>query len=260
MSNLVQYEQWSPEDAVGEAEAVAAAAESGNYWKPKAGDNRIRLLPTRRGLHPAPFVVTWNHYIEIPGKENGIPFNCPRKHKAGHPCPACIRADELRQTGNPADYKAAGMFIPKLRVYANIIDRKNPDEGPRVFAFGKTVYDPLMSYRSKDPDQDEPFTNLDDTGCDVLIRKTGEKKETKYEVRLAKTHTPAGPDAAQVREWMEALRDLRPEAKILTVDQIRAKLRGDEDGTGRRAQPGNRARSVVDDMSGDDAYELHPDD
>jgi hypothetical protein len=245
-SSLLDYEEWKPEDAIGSAQEVAAASESGNFWKPKAGENVIRILPGRRDLHRTPLVPTWSHYVEIAGEERGVSFLCPRKHKAGHACPGCMRLEELRGTGNPADYKAAASFLPKLRVYANVIDRRDPGVGPQTFAFGKTVYDPLMSYRSSDPAIDIPFTNPDDTGCDVVIVKKGEGKQTEYSVRLAKAFSALSHDDEQALAWLEAMRDLRKETRILSTQDIWAKLTGDDGGGqghggGRPAPAGGRA-------------------
>ncbi len=252
-SNLAVYEEWKPDDAVGAAETVAAAAESGSYWKPKAGQNVVRVLPTRRGLHPHPLVETWGHYIEVPGQENGVGFCCPRKMKAGWLCPACVKVDELRATGNPADYEAAGNYMAKLRVYACIIDRSDEGAGVQVFAFGKTIYEPLMAYRSRDPREDEPFTNVDDTGSDVVLTKTGEKLKTKYGVRLSKRHSPLSEDAALVQQWLEGVRDLRGETRVLSTKDILAKLSGEgRRGEGRGDRPRGGARSVVDDSDDSD--------
>lgn len=289
-SNLVKYAPWTPEAAEEEAEAVAAASESGGYWKPKAGRSVIRILPAvlTRPMHPKPMVVTWNHYIELPGEEKGVGFNCPRKHKAGWTCPACVKFEELRATGNPADWKAAGEFMPKLRVYANIIDRDDEGSGPQVFAFGKTIYEPLMSYRSTNPNEDTPFHLPDENGCDILIDKKGEKKNTKYSVRLARNCSVLHEDAKQVEEWLEVMRDLRGEARVMSTREIVALLSGEDvdgdrggrgggrpgrpspAGGGGRPAPGRpgHARSVSDDLVDADpdeveaepGYQLHDDD
>ena len=250
-SNVGDFEEWAPDDAVGQAEETAKQGEGGGTWKPKPGSNRIRILPTKRGLHPAPLVVTFGHYVEIPGKENGVGFVCPRKMKTGA-CPACTTVDELRATGNPADFKRAGAYLVKQRVYCNIIDRADEDRGVQVYAFGKTVYEPLMAYRSTNPRDDMPFDSVKN-GYDVIVTKTGEKMKTEYGVRLVKSPSPLSDDPAKIAEWSESLRDLRPFAFVMSADQIRAKLSGDEDEDDRphRGRPALNARgsSVVDHMS-----------
>jgi hypothetical protein len=221
MSNLVQYQPWSPEDAAGQAEEVGKTLGAGTFWKPAAGENVIRFMPARAG---APIVVTYQHMVEVPGQENSVMWNCPRLHKAGYPCPGCLRVDELRVTGNPADYEAAGNFLPKLRAFGAIVDRANEGLGPQVYAFGKTVYEPVMALRNKNPALDVPFTNPDNTGVDIIIMKKGEGMKTKYTPRAAPRCSPLSHDANLMREWLEATPGLAGYARVPTQAELREKL------------------------------------
>jgi hypothetical protein len=247
-TTVALYEEWTPDDAVDAAEAVAKQSEAGNYFKLRPGDNVLRILPTRKGLHPTPIMVTWNHDVRD-GSSNdskGVGFLCARKHKAGWSCPACQKLDELRATGNPADYKAAAMCLPKIRAFANVIDRSDEEAGPQTFAFGKMIYEGLMAYRSRDRNLDIPFTNIDDSGCDVIVKKTGEKKDTEYHVRTAPRCSALTPDEGQAIAWLQAMRDLTQETMVLSEEEVLAKLdelsSGGRDGGGRGGRPALPAR------------------
>lgn len=221
---LKTYGSWSPE--VADEQRRELDAMGAGMWKPKDGKNRVRFAPPQVGVK-SPLVQTQNHYIEVPGKEFGVGFNCPRvmvKPVNSKKCPSCIRVDELIRTGNKADEEAAFKLKPKLRVYAYVIDRAAPELGWQAYAFGKKVYDQLLEIRG-DQEKGGDFTDPSEDGFDIEITKRGSNLKTEYAVK-ARDSSPLGND-----EWLEQLGAL-PKlddkfAQILTYDQIMEKL-GDE--------------------------------
>ena len=94
----------------------------------------------------------------------------------------------MQRTGNRTDRDAAYDLFPKLRVFANVLNRATPDTGPVILAFGKTIYDALMALRL-DEDSGGDFTHPD-TGFDITIERKGTgKMDTEYTVRPARRST-----------------------------------------------------------------------
>lgn len=209
MSSLVKYGSFEIEAAEDEKSELDAMG-GGAFLKLEAGRNVVRFLPPKLGMR-SPFVKVQQHFMEIPGAQKSAVFNCPRMENRR--CAGCVQVDTLRATGNPIDNDKAGKWAAKLRVYANVISRKNPEMGPQVIAFGKMIYEKLLALR-QDEDAGGDFTHPDE-GFDIIISKTGEKMNTKYDVTPARASSPLGDV-----EWIEIQRDIRPLTNVPTDDQI----------------------------------------
>lgn len=241
MSNLAKYEKWSPDDIEEERQALD---EESDFLKLPQGRSILRFLPPRVGTR-SPFVKAFQHYIDIPGLKGAANFNCPRL-MAKRFCPACDRVDELRATGNPADYELAGEIRAGKRVYANVIDRGNPERGPVVFGFGKMIHEKLISL-AHNPDWGD-YTDPGSDGYDIAITRKGEGMKTKYEVQGARTQTPLSADAAQAQDWLSIMRDLSQFSRVPSDEELERML------PGWKAQPtaalgsarGRRAADEVD--------------
>jgi hypothetical protein len=181
--------------------------------------------------------------------ENGVVTgNCPRmmQRKA---CPACAEVDRLRATGNPVDYTNAGDLLPKLRVYAKVIDRKHPEMGPRTLAFGKSIHKVLVSIR-----EEGDFTHPIE-GWDIVIERKGTgKNDTEYSTRAARTNTKLAETEEQMDDWIAAQGDGAMLARVPTPQEIGAILnlpaQGSASSTGGGAPPAGRraTRTASDDM------------
>jgi len=252
-TEIVKYGSYTVEDATADAEELGKGTNS--YFKPIEGKNRLRFIPPRIGGRAT--VVVHQHVINVPGSTNPLSFNCPRM-MAKKPCPACAKVDQLRATGNAADYDAAGELLPKVRVYANIIDRKNPEKGPQVFAYGKTVHKELVALRA-DEDSGGDFMHPID-GFDVIVVREGQGLQTKYVVRRIPTNSPLAPDTETMNAWIEGGADLEAFAAVPSVEEIKAKLGGASTATdstkqrsgATRAPAGAKGRTASDDMTDED--------
>jgi hypothetical protein len=252
--NIRKHGAWSAETAEKEFEESQQASGSANYFKPKTGKNVLRFLPPAEG-RDSPFVVVHQHYIEVPGGQKAASFNCPRMHKAGR-CPACEKAQELRDTGNPADYERAGDFLPRRRVFANVIDRNDPERGVLIFPMGKTIHEQLLSIR-KNAEAGGDFTDPSEDGFDIIVEKTGEKLKTEYKVLTARRSSPLGND-----EWLDQMHDLEKQARVEPLEEIYKKLgeeppaaparSGGRVSTGRAAPQGKGRRTAEDDAEDDE--------
>lgn len=213
-TELAKYGSYELDAAQGEAEELEKSG-GGAFMKLEAGRNVVRFMPPKLGKK-SPFVMVHQHFFKLPGMEKGLPINCPRM-MARQSCPVCNMVDKLRNSGNQADYKAAGELFAKLRVFANVINRKAPELGPQVVAFGKTVHEQLVKMRT-DEDAGGDFTHPED-GFDIIIERTGQGFDTKYFVKAARTVSSLGD-----YEWIEAQHDLDMLAKVKSAEDIKAEI------------------------------------
>lgn len=208
---------------------------SSAFVKLKVGKNVVRFLPPLSG-HKAVRLV-WEHQINLPDG-SFVNFACPRlMAKTG--CIACKKADALKITGNPADLDRAKELFARRRIYANVIDRSDPDAGPKVFAFGKKIWEQLKALRT-DEDVGGDFTSPDE-GFDIIVNRTGTtKNDTTYNV------IPGRTSALGNTEWIDAQQPVDRFAQVLTEAQIREKLGGKADAGGGQQQSVPQGSTVVD--------------
>lgn len=214
-----EYSGWDEGAVAADSGMVEEGSGGASYFKCVAGRNVVRALPAKPGGKA--LVVTYQHYVEIPGKPKVV-FNCPRKMlKPPMPCPACSKSEKLLATKNPADRDQAFDLRPRLRVYINVLDRAHPESGALIYGFGKTVYDQLRALRD-DPDVGDFFRPTGD-GFDLIVdRKGTTKTDTEYHVRPS-TKTLALGDLS----ILDTMADLSRMGEVPTYDAIVARLRGE---------------------------------
>lgn len=252
MSGTMQkWGSYDVEAAKEEQEQVGKGA--GGFFKFEQGNNRVRFLPPPAGKR-TPFVLVQQHFVQLPGMAAAASFNCPRA-MASERCPVCDKADKLKASGNPVDFEEAKKLYPKLRVFANVIDRKHPEQGPQVIAYGKMVHEKLVKLRT-DEDAGGDFTHPLE-GFDIIIEKNGDGMNTKYEVRPARQSTPLGD-----LEWIDMQQDLARFAAVPSAEELAEKLslkgtggRGGNTGPRASAQGGGSRSTSMQKRSADaDAY------
>lgn len=220
MANIQKWGSYEVDAAEAEQQELDKLGSS-TFMKLKVGRNVIRILPPKVGQR-SPFVMTFQHVINRPGQDKPLSFNCPRM-MAKEPCPVCQRAEKMKSSGRDADYKAASALFPRLRVYCNVIDRSNPEAGPKVLAIGKTIHSDLVALRN-DQDAGGDFTHPEN-GFDIIIKRTGTtKNDTGYDVKPARNESPLGN-----LEWIEMQENLARYAVVPSIDDIRKLLAGDDD-------------------------------
>ena len=248
---LVQYGSYSGEAAEREEREV----KQGDFMKLAVGKNVVRVLPPPMGKD-SPFRVVWMHFVHRPGESEPVVFACPLK-EARKPCPVCAKADQLKTSGDQNAYDRAKDLFPRRRVFANVIDRANPNAGPKILGFGATIHDALIKLR-KNGDVGGDFTDPLH-GFDVVIERTGTGKEdTRYTVNplVVNRQFVVGPLGNM--EWVNQQSDLEKLVKILSPSEILAKLSGEEKSQAGQAPRGQvqqqpRAATIVDaKMDGND--------
>lgn len=107
-----------------------------NFWRPKDGKQTIRILPTEDG---DPFKAYHFHYNI--GKNSG--FLCLNKNY-GEDCPACNLTKELFREGDEGSVRMAKDFTARQRFFSPVLVRGEEAEGPKVWGYGKKVYETLL--------------------------------------------------------------------------------------------------------------------
>lgn len=259
MSNLTKFGEWGDEAVQQDAALTKAGQKS--YMKLVEGDNVIRYLPPRIGK-ASPFAATFSHYMELPDGRK-VSFNCPRM-MAKRPCIVCAKGEQLRTSRSMTDQKAGKRLFPRLRAYANVIDRSNEAQGVQILAFGKGIMDDLVAIRGN-PRKGGNFTHPQ-TGRDIIITRKGTGQfDTEYQVNPDVSATELHSEPSQMEEWLEIAYDLDTFMTVLSDDEIRAKVRGEEaEPEPQRASPKvaiagrtvtPRGRSVEDDV---DSFDSDP--
>lgn len=201
-SNLADFGGLELDD-LDDLEKEVASATSSEFAKLTAGKNLVRFLPPKKkGANP--FKIIHIHYIRLKrgGEEKTVSFVCPRLMTKGKErCPACEMQDKLKK-GNSVDKEKSDGFKPTMRVHANVIMRAVEEEGPKILAFGKKIFDALKSIR-RDKDDGGDFTDPSDEGFDIIINKEGEMRETRYEIRARQRFSALAKDEDQAIEWVD---------------------------------------------------------
>ena len=115
-------------------------AKNNTKWRPKEGDQTIRILPTQDG---DPFKEMWFHYnLEKGG------FLCPKRNY-GEECPVCDFASQLWREGvdnnDEHSKKTAKSLFVRQRFFSPVMVRGEEDAGVRIWGYGKTAYENLLS-------------------------------------------------------------------------------------------------------------------
>lgn len=175
-----------------------------SLWRPADGQNRIRILPP-----------TWEDarhygydiYIHYGVGADNQSYLCPQRMKK-EPCPIC---EERAKAVAKGDDEAAKAYAPKKRVMVYLVDRKNEDDGVKVWAMPWTL-DRDLAERQVDPDTNEVLL-IDDPeeGYDVMFsreQKGGSAKFTGYVgIDIARRPSPLSDDEDQMREWLSFIVD-----------------------------------------------------
>ena len=226
MAGLVKWGSYDPKQA--EKERTESASPS-DFMKLVEWRNVVRILPPKAGEN-SPFKLVRQHFIKQAGGSTPVVFVCPKQHGGGR-CPACEQAAKFRATGVKVDRDKAWELSPKLRVFANVIDRKDEAAGPKLLGFGKTIFDELTALR-QDEDAGGDYCHPTE-GFDVIIERTGTgKNDTEYATRLARAASPITKDAKLMDAWYEGMADLSMLTTLKSFEDICEEL-GIEDGQSR---------------------------
>ncbi len=202
MANGLVFGEYDEEAMERDAKAVNKSV----FLKLKEGKNRLRVLPPKfiPGIKQSPFYVTWQHRIEVTGRQYGESVLCLAMQKKN--CPVCLRATQLLRNATDVDTKTAKGIEARLNVYANVIDRSEPERGPLVYQFGKGVWGKLEAFNAGDM-QVKHWHPV--SGADLIITREGSGLNTRYPNAMPmRQNTPLADNDAQAQEWINTQTDL----------------------------------------------------
>ena len=255
-SNIVQYGTYSLDAAADDRKELDSMGGGATFMKLKEGKNVVRFLPPPVGQNKL-FLTVYQHYFKSPIGDSTLSFTCPRMMEKA-PCPLCQKSMQMAKSRSKADKDAAREFLPRRRIMANVIDRQDPDAGPKIMGFGKTIQESLVAVR-EDVDAGGDFCHPD-SGFDIIIERRGTGLNTKYNVIPARQDSPLGN-----MEWIAMQHDLTQFSECKPYEELVGDLReavgqprenADDPAPQERLPPGRKAATNVIDTEeapGDDS-------
>lgn len=176
-----------------------------NYWAPVEGKNVIRILPPWKdsGPHEGVFFFkkTLHYGFQVDGSSRPIPC-------LGDNCPICNYVKNLN------NIELARKIRPVTKFYVNVIDRKDPSKGVKIWSLTQKTMKALREYL-EDPDYGD-FTD-EDEGRDVIVQKDSSGRMINYEVRIKPKTSPIDYEG-----WEEELHMLD---EVVGIDLSEKKLK-----------------------------------
>lgn len=140
-----------------------------NWYKPKMGENALRLLPNPSDANAIYWKECLVHYIPIQTKKGMVRVTVRSLVDFGEECPIMKHYDEMFAK----DPTAAKGARPQRKFLFNVIDYSEVSGSPiKVWAIGVQLFDQLMNYLAQ---LQSKGTNLDEDFDFKLIKKTSNR-------------------------------------------------------------------------------------
>ncbi len=165
-------------------------------WRPQEGEEytvRIISFPNNDGN---PFKERWFYYNI--GDNPGL----LAPNQFGKPDPIQELINKLRDEGTKEAYEMAKKLYPKMRTYAAVVVRGEEDQGVRLWAFGKTVYQNLLNI-IMDPDYGDITDVEEGHDIKVVCTKQPGRMFATTDIRPRPKSTSLG-NTKQLKEWTKA--------------------------------------------------------
>jgi len=229
-------------------------------WKPDLGEHKVRGLPWKTSADGMPFQERWFYYV---GNNPGI----LAPHQFGKPDPINDLIRKLYSSGKPVDRDLAKKLQPKMRAYMPVVVRGQEDKGVQVWAFGKPIYQRLLSFFTNEEVGDILDPN---EGYDLLVNIThtpgkmfNGKPSHDTAVDAARKQSKVSNDPAQMKTLLESVPDLDDMYKLKSAQEIETILNnwlngGDSvasssDGTPKGAPADDELDKLVNEVKGEAA-------
>ena len=187
-----------------------------NLWKPEPGKNQVRIVPYQFDKDN-PFQELMFHYGL--GKRSYL-----SPVTFGDNDPIVEFAEKLKSTGNRDDWKLSKSLTPKMRTYVPVIVRGQESEGVKLWGFGKTVYQELLTFIA-DPDYGD-ITDLK-SGRDITVTFTpaeGGERFPKTAIMVKPNQTPATEDKSVADSILNGQEDIFNIFKKVSYDELKEVL------------------------------------
>ena len=181
-------------------------------WKPTIGEHKIRCLPWKNAPDGQPFTERWFYYI---GENAGILSPKP----FGKPDPIDELVKKLYSSGKPDDRNLAKKLQAKMRCYTPVIVRGQEDKGVMVWAFGKIVYQRMLSFFLDDEVGDilSPTEGFD---LKVTLSQSPGKQFMDTMVDPARRPSKLHEDPALLQKWTDSIPNIDDMYRPKTYQEI----------------------------------------
>jgi gp32-like DNA binding protein len=208
-----------------------AGSRAGTGWKPKDGENVVRVLPPH-----SRFLTAWDqlddvaiaykmHFFRIEGRPTEV-SRCLEELKPKQRCPACDAWRAYRKSEDPALAEMAKDIGPADNYLMNILDVNNMEAGVQAWGANYTCWDKILEIVAN-PKWGNVLDPAD--GVNFVITKTPAAKSRtgwpQYSVMPEPDHTTIMEFLEKFQDWQETLDGL--EAQITAAkepDEIQALL------------------------------------
>jgi hypothetical protein len=201
------YRPRSVEDVKARAERTGGRFDSPfkqgiDLWRPKAGDNLIRILPPTWEDADHYAYTAWMHKWIGPDNSN---YLCPRK-MLGKACAVCDAAREAKDAGEKDEEKALN---PSEALLTWILDRDADDPAhPYLYQMSWTMDRDIaaLCYNKRSG----KILNIDDPddGYDLTLKRSGTGLKTKYfGLAIDRDPSPITDDPKEYDEIMEYIQE-----------------------------------------------------
>jgi hypothetical protein len=154
-----------------------------SLWKPQPGKTQIRIVPYAFNKEN-PFIELFFHY-----NLNNRSYLSPISF--GRPDPIEEFAQKLKASGNKEDYQLSKKLEAKMRTFAPVIVRGEESQGVKLWGFGKTVYQELLSIIA-DPDYGDISDPINgrDVSVEFISAEESGASFPKTNIRVKPNQTP----------------------------------------------------------------------
>jgi len=187
------------------------------FFKPKPGKYTVRILPSKFDKSN-PFREIYFHYGFSKGPILAL-SNWNEKD------PIVEFAKNLRKSADKEDWMLAKKIEPKLRYFVPVLVRGEEAQGPRLWEFGKLIYEQLLGIAADEDYGD--FTDITD-GRDFTIDAVEDivagRKGIKCNIRVKPKTSAISEDAAIVTKALEEQPDILGINKHYSFDELKELL------------------------------------
>jgi len=187
------------------------------FFKPKPGKYTVRILPSKFDKSN-PFREVYFHYGFSKGPILAL-TNWNEKD------PIAEFAKNLRKSSDKEDWMLAKKIEPKLRYFVPVLVRGEESQGPRLWEFGKLIYEQLLGIAADEDYGD--FTDITD-GRDFTIDAVEDivagRKGIKCNIRVKPKTSSISEDAAIVTKALEEQPDILGINKHYSFDELKELL------------------------------------
>ena len=188
----------------------------GNWWTPRVGANRVRIMPPWSTEFKR-WWFEWTLHWNIGERKAVIP--CLKVHGVGDKrCAICEEIEKLKQANDlRVDPKTDHNILPSWNSQISLIDYASPGIGAQTYGAGITIMRGLLKWENN-PDYGD-ITNPE-KGYDVTIDKL--ENTPWYDTAPARNPTPL-----QDMSWLDNLPDLSESYTIWLYSEQVQWLRGE---------------------------------